>query len=126
VGFLATRLALVDIFVLPLEAATLLLLRNDFFKDGLLAILLVEAATVELGCSFDNGAYLRKGWDIILRVVLFVVTLRVKNIPHLEQLQVATQLWSELSLWHVEPFGTRSGFLLLFNLVSYLLEVVMK
>lgn len=83
-GLLAARLALVDILVLPLETATLLLLRDDLFQNGLFAVLLVETAAVELSCSLDDRADLGESWDIVFRVVLLIMALRIEDISHLE------------------------------------------
>lgn len=53
---LATRLALVDVLVLPLEAATVLFLLDDLLQESLLAFLVVQAAAVELGRALNDGA----------------------------------------------------------------------
>jgi hypothetical protein len=43
------------------------------------------------------------------------VSLRIQYVPHLEQLQVAPQLWGEIGLRHVEPLGTSGRLLFLFD-----------
>jgi hypothetical protein len=112
-GLLAARLALVDVLVLPLETATVLFLRDDLLQDGLLAVLVLQAAAVELSRAFNDGADLRESRNVVLRAVLLVVALGIKNTPHLEQLEITSQLWRELRLRHIEPLSTRSCFLFL-------------
>lgn len=86
VRLLAACFALVNVLVLSLKAAALLLLGNDLLQDGLLAVLLVQTAAVELGGALDDGSDLGESRNAVLRVVLLVMTFGVQNVPHLKKL----------------------------------------
>lgn len=88
-GLLSARLGRLDVLVLSVEAATVLLLGNDFLEHGLPAVLVLETAAVELGGAFNNGADLGERRNIALGVVLFVVALGIEDAAHLEELQVS-------------------------------------
>lgn len=102
-GLLSARLGCLNVLVFSVEAATVLLLGNDFLEHGLLAVLVLETAAVKLGGAFNDGADLGEGRDIALGVVLFVVALGIEDAAHLEELQVSAQLWSQVGLGHVKP-----------------------
>lgn len=86
VGLLATRFGCLDILVLPLETASVLFLGDNLLQHGLLAVLVLQAAAVELSGAFDYGTDLGECGNVALLVVLLVVALRVKDVPHLEKL----------------------------------------
>lgn len=90
VGLLATCLAFVNVLVLPLETATVLLLGADLLQNGLLAVLLVETTAIELSRALDDGADLREGRNVVVRVILLIMALGVQDVPHFQQLEIAT------------------------------------
>ena len=112
-SLLSTGLCLENVVVLSLELARRLFLREHFLYEGLLSVLVVDPAVVELGRAFDDGSDVAEGRYVRLGVGLLVVSLRVEHVAHLEQLQVASQLRRHVGLWHVEPVGARGGSLLL-------------
>lgn len=61
-------------------------MNNNLLEDSLLAVLLVQAAAVELSRTFDDSTNLRKRRNVVLRIVLLVVALRVEDIPHFKEL----------------------------------------
>jgi hypothetical protein len=102
-----------NVVVLPLELARRLFLREHFLNKGLLSVLLVDAAIVELGRALDDGPDMAEGGYVRLGVRLFVMPLRVEHVAHLKQLEITPQLGRDLGLWQVEPFRASGGLLFL-------------
>lgn len=111
VRLLSACLGGLDVAILSLEAAGVLLAGQDFVDKGLLAILVVESAGEVLGRTLDDGADLGVLWRSHLATILFVMSMRIKHVTHLEQLEISLQLWSEVGAGHVVPLFTGSGFL---------------
>jgi hypothetical protein len=88
-GLLPARFGLDDVVILSLELARRLFLGKDLLHKGLLPVLLVDAAVVELSRAFDNSPDMTEGGNVRLGIRLFVVALRVQHVSHLEQLKVA-------------------------------------
>lgn len=108
VALFAAGLVGLDFVILSLEPATVLFLGQDFFDKGSLAVLVLDAGTVVFGGSFNNGTDLGI-FGHVLAVFLFVVSVRVKDVAHLQQLEISLQLWGQISLGQVEPFVASSG-----------------
>ena len=84
VRLLAALLRRLDILVLALETAAVLFLGDNLLQHGLLALLVLQTAAVELSSAFDDSADLGECRNITLLVVLLVVAVGVKDVPHLE------------------------------------------
>jgi inosine/guanosine/xanthosine phosphorylase family protein len=111
VGLLSACLGCLDVAVLSLETAKVLLARQDFLDEGLLAIFVVESAREVLGRTFNDGADVGVLRRSHLAVLLLVMSVRIKNVTHLQQLEISLQLWGEIGTGHVVPLFTSSGFL---------------
>jgi inosine/guanosine/xanthosine phosphorylase family protein len=111
VRLLSTCLGGLDVAILSLETASVLLAGQDFFDKGLLAILVVDSAREVLGGSLDDGADLGVLGRSHLAILLLVVSMRIKHITHLQQLEISLQLGGKIGTRHVVPLFTRSGFL---------------
>jgi hypothetical protein len=106
-ALLATRLGCLDLSILALELAVLGLGLHDLLQQSALPVLLGHSGSEVLGRPGDKSANLAELWDGRLRVVLLVEPLGVKNVSHLEKLQVPDQLRSQIGTRQVEP--GRSG-----------------
>lgn len=92
-GLPSTALLLLYLAVLLLEAPTLLLASKDFFHKSTLAVLVLDPARQVLGGSFDDGTNLAVLRCLHFAAIFLVVTVRVKDISHLQKLQVSLELW---------------------------------
>lgn len=109
-SLLATRLCALDFIVFPLEATVLTLGRYGLFDKVLRPILLVDARRIELCGTFNYGPRLRElGNFRLLGVCLLVVSMRVKDRAHLNELEVALEGRRDSGERHVEPVFTSVG-----------------
>jgi inosine/guanosine/xanthosine phosphorylase family protein len=115
VRLLSARLRALDVAVLSLETAGVFLAGQDFVDKGLLAILVVESAREVLGGTLDDGADVRVWRRCHLAILLLVMSMRIKHVTHLQELEISLQLRSEVGTGHVVPLFARSGFLRLEN-----------
>jgi len=120
IGLLSARLPALDVRVLGPETTSLLLSGQNFFNKRPLTILVLDPTTEIFGGSFDDSTDLRILWSLELAIIFLVVTVRIKNIPHLEKLKVALELRSEIGLGKVVPALTGGGYFLLQMRVSQL------
>jgi inosine/guanosine/xanthosine phosphorylase family protein len=111
VRLLSACLGALDVAILLLETAGVLLAGQDFVDKGLLAILVVESAREVLGRTLDDGTDMGVLWRSHLAAVLLVMSMRIKHVTHLQQLEISLQLRSEVGTGHVVPWFTSSGFL---------------
>jgi hypothetical protein len=114
--------ALLDLYlaVLLLETAILLLPGKDLLHESAFAVLVLDSGREVLGRALDDGANLAVLGRLHLATILLVVAMRVKDVTHLQKLQVPLELWSEVGARQVVPLGTSSCFLFL---VTKLVEV---
>lgn len=110
---LSARLLILQVTILLLEAASFLLSSKYLLDEGPLPLLVLDAAAVELSRTFLDGANLTVFWRLHLAALLSVVTMWVKDITHLEELQVSFELGSEVGLGQVEPLRASCCFLFL-------------
>jgi inosine/guanosine/xanthosine phosphorylase family protein len=111
VRLLSAGLGTLDVAILLLEAASVLLAREDFVDEGLLAILVVESTREVLGRTLNDGADMGVLWRSHLATILLVMSMRIKHVTHLQQLKISLQLRSEVGTGHVVPRFTSGGFL---------------
>ena len=119
-SLLSTALLGLDFAVLLLEASGLLLAGKDFLHESALAVLVLDSGGEVLGRALDDGTDLAVLRCLHLAAVLLVVAMRVKDVTHLQELQISLELWGEVGLGQVEPLGTSSRFLFL---ITKLVEV---
>lgn len=110
-GFLPTRLRLLNLIVLRLEALRRLLACEDFLDQSPLPILVLQSRTVIFRRSLNDRANLRKLRHFRLRVLFLVVALGVEHISHAQELEVALEFGSKVGFGHVEPVGAGGRFL---------------
>lgn len=99
--------------ILLLEATTLLFSSKDLFHESTFAILVLDSGGEVFGGTLDDGTNLAVLRCLHLAAVFLVVTVRVKHITHLQQLQISLELWGEVGSRQVVPLGTSSRFLFL-------------
>lgn len=101
-----------DITVLGLEASCLSFQCHCLLHEGLLAILLCNAATEELCGALDDGSHLGEVWWLGFAVFLLIVSLGIQHRTHSNQLQISLEFSGQLCLGKVEPVRSSGGFLL--------------
>lgn len=85
-SLLSTGLGGLDVAVFGLETFVLPLQRQNLLDKVLLAVLLGDTTTKELGGTLDDGADLRKLGDLGLAILFLVMPLRVKHRTHPNEL----------------------------------------
>lgn len=97
-SFLATGLPVLQVAILLLEAASVLLASKYLFHERPLSLLVLDAATEELGRTLNNCANLAVFRRLHLAAVFPVVTMWIQDITHFEELQVSLEFWREVGL----------------------------
>lgn len=115
VCFLPARLLVLNLTILVFESACLLLSSEDFLCKCSLALFVLDATSKEFCWPLLNGAHLTILWSFHWPVVLFVVAMRIEHISHLDELNIAFELGSHLSLGQTVPGVASSGLFLLFD-----------
>lgn len=105
-SLLSTGLGGLDVAVLGLETFVLPLQCQDLLDKVLLAVLLGDTTTEELGGTLDDGADLRELGDLGLAILLLVMSLRVEHRTHPNELEISLELWGQFGLGEVEPIGS--------------------
>jgi hypothetical protein len=113
-SLLPARFLVLHVAILLLEATILPFVREHLLDKRALSLLVLETAGEELGGTLNDGADLAVLGRLHFPAILLVMAMRVKYTTHLNELQVALQLWRQVGLGQVEPFVARSGFLLLY------------
>lgn len=111
-SLLSTGLGGLDVAVLGLEASVLPLQRQGLLDKVFLAILLGDTTTEELGGTLDDGADLRELGNPGLAILLLVVSLRIQDRTHPNELQISLELRGQLGLGKVEPIGSGGSLVL--------------
>jgi len=111
VRLLSACLGCLDVAILSLETASVFLAGEDLVNKGLLAILVVESSREVLGGALDDGADVRILRRSHLAVLLLVMSMRIKHVTHLQELEISLQLGSEVGPGHVVPLFAGGGFL---------------
>lgn len=120
---LAVCLFVLNLVVLPLEAAARSFSSHRLFHKVLCSILAVDASRVKLCWSLDNGSGLRELGDFGLRRCLLVVSVRIEDGSHGNELEVAFECGCEGRPRKVEPFITGICNVRLIKSVSQVHEV---
>jgi hypothetical protein len=119
-GLLSTALLDLHFAVLLLEAAVLLLSSKDLLHEGAFAVLVLNSCREVLGRALDDGANLAVLGRLHLASIFLVVAMRVKDITHLQELQIPLELRGKVGARQVVPLSTSGCFLFL---VTKLVEV---
>jgi hypothetical protein len=115
-SLLAAALLGLHLGILLLEAAALLFSGKDLFDEGAFAVLVLDSGRQILGGTLDDGTDLAVLGCLHLAAILLVVAVRIKDVTHLQQLQVSLELGCEVGAGKVVPLGARSCFLLLITM----------
>ena len=112
-SLLATAFLGLHLGILLLEATALLFSSKDLFDESAFAILVLDSGRQVLRRTLDDGTDLAVLGCLHLASVLLVVTMRVEDVTHLQELQVSLELGCEIGAGKIVPLGTRSCFLFL-------------
>ena len=112
-SFLSAGFCILNLIVLPLEATAVFLIAHLLLDEVLRSLLLVDATRIPLCWSFDNGAHLRESRYLAFPQILLVVSVRVEDIAHLDELKVALERSRELCLWQIVPLCTSACLIVL-------------
>lgn len=110
---LATGFRLLYLVVFALESAGHLLGGHCLFNKVLGPLFLVESCTKELSRAFNHGPCLRERRDFAFPSIFLVVSVRVKDGSHFDQLEVTLELRSQVRLRHFEPVRACAGLVIL-------------
>ena len=113
VCLLATRLNVLDLPVLVLEATILFFLSKNLLRDCSLPLLVVNATAEELCCALLDRANLTVLWQLHRAIILFVVAMWIEYVSHFDELVVTLELGSLLGLRQTKPRVAGGSFLLL-------------
>jgi len=95
VRFLAAGLLLLNLVVFPLEATSLPLPGHSLLHEILRPILSVDPRAIPFRRAFNDRPNLRESRDLVLARSLFIMAMGIENGSHLDQLEVALELWSQ-------------------------------
>jgi hypothetical protein len=112
VRLLSTRLDLLYLVVLPLKSSTLPLYGHVLPHKGACTIPLVDARAVPLRWPFYDSTDLRKGWNFALAALFLVMSFRIENRAHFEQLKVSLEFRSQDGFGQIVPVRSGRGGLL--------------
>lgn len=111
-----TALLALDFAVLAPETTGLLFTGKYLFNKVAFPVLLLDPASEVFGGAFDDSANLTVLGSLHLAAIFLVVAMRVEDITHFQELQVALELGCEVGFWKVVPGCAGGGFLLLRSL----------
>lgn len=111
-GILPTLLGALNVLVFGSKAFGFSLQCQGFFNEGFLAVFLSNPTTEELSRALNNSPHLREFRRLRLPAFLFVMSLRIQHRAHSKELQVSSELWSQLRLRQVKPIRSCSRLVL--------------
>ena len=111
IRLLTTGLLQLNVAILALEPTSLLLFSQYLLDESPLAIPVLNPAAEILCRAFYDCANLRILWSLELAVVLFVVAVRIENVSHLQELEVALEFGRHVCLGQIIPLFAGRGFL---------------
>jgi len=88
-SFLAARLRMLDLSVLPLEATGLLLVSHLLVDEILGPVLSVNATRVPFCWPLKYGADLRESRHFAFSRILLVMSVRIEDVSHFDKLEIA-------------------------------------
>ena len=111
IGVFTTGLLRLDVAILALKSTSLLLFSQYLLDESPLAIPVLNPAAEILRRAFYDRANLRVLWSLELAVVLLVMAVRIEDVSHLQELEVALEFWRHVCLGEIVPLFTGRGFL---------------
>ena len=110
ISLLTTPFAVLDLAILPLHSASFPLALHNLLDQGALPLTVRQAAGEEISWTFHKRADVRESRSSTFARILLVVTMRIENIAHFQELEVTLKFRSQVGGWKIVPGGAGSGF----------------